>query len=97
MDAVKGTHRELSYIAATECSTCSGKGGTGVKTCTSCHGKGFVMLTSTLKVVNFIRLLIVVEYLCFNNLVEHVVGKEPYLKENVENAMVKADEMRNDI
>lgn len=41
-EAVYGTERELSIEVNDNCSDCSGKGGSGEKTCPVCHGSGNV-------------------------------------------------------
>lgn len=41
-EAVKGCKKEISFAHKVKCDTCGGTGGTGRKTCPSCHGTGRV-------------------------------------------------------
>ncbi len=41
-EAVKGCKKEISFAHKIKCDTCSGTGGTGRKTCPTCHGSGRV-------------------------------------------------------
>ena len=41
-EAVNGCKIEISFSNKVKCSTCGGTGGTGVKTCPTCHGSGRV-------------------------------------------------------
>ena len=40
-----GVHRDIEYDIQAKCSSCNGKGGDGVETCSHCHGTG--MITET--------------------------------------------------
>ncbi len=42
-DVAKGLEKKVKIKKTDKCSYCDGKGGTGVKTCSTCHGRGSVM------------------------------------------------------